>query len=274
GSGMRPTAGPGMCWGGPPIAPPMWRSTRGAGRVALKSSPMKPPGSAKAFPGWGATVPRIAGAVAARPQPGGGAARGEPAAGGGSRVGHLAEAGLSRGGGIWQAPPGAAAAPAAGPAPPARAAAPCRLRPGCPRGGLDHDPGPGTRGARGVRGRPGAVAGEQAPCPAIAPGRPVSPARLAPMPALWLCLLREAPQPECPERQAARVRLLSLPGHRRVSLWRLAGLSEYAGTDRSVGPGGVAGSLYVAEPPRATGGGITAGLAAGDAHPPHAAGHH
>src|SRR4029453_11854084 len=100
---------------------------------------------------------------------------------------------------VGQAPRGPAAAPAAGPAPPARAAAPCRLRPGCPPGGLEHDPRPSAGGASGGRGRPGAAGGEQAPCPAtIAPGRLVSAARLAPMPALWLCLLRDTPQPECP----------------------------------------------------------------------------
>ena len=33
------------------------------------------------------------------------------------------------------------------------------------------------------------------------------------MPALWLCLLWEAPQLQCPPGQAARVRLLPLPGH-------------------------------------------------------------
>src|SRR5215510_8751266 len=180
-------------------------------------------------------------------------------------VGHLEESGLSRHRGVWQDPPGAPAAPAAGPAQPARAAASCRLRQRCPARGLDPDSGPSARGARGVRGRPGAVAGEQAPCPAtIAPGRLVSAARLAAMPALWLCLLRETPQPEGPQRPAACVRLLPLSGHRCLPLWGRAHLSEYAGADRPVGPGGVAGSLYLADPPGAPGGGIPAALAAGD----------
>src|SRR5439155_21993912 len=139
--------------------------------------------------------------------------------------------------------------------------------------GLDHDPRPGTRRTRGLRGGPGTVAGEQAPCPSIAPGRLVSAARLAPMPALWLCLVWETPQPECSQRQAPRVRLLPLPGHRCLPVWRRAGLSEYAGTDRSGRPGGLAGSLYLAGPSRAPCGGISAPLAAGDRRQTPAAGH-
>src|SRR5262249_25716280 len=142
----------------------------------------------------------------------------------------------------------------------------CRLRPGCSSGGLDPDPGPSARGARGVRGRPGAVAGEQAPCPAtIAPRHPISAARLAPMPAVWLCLLWQTPQSERPQRPPALLCLLPLSGDGCLPLWRRAPLPEYAGTDRPVGPGGMAGSLYLADPPGAAGGGIPASLAARDA---------
>src|SRR5262249_2159375 len=141
-------------------------------------------------------------------------------------------------------------------------------------GGLAPDPGPSARGARGVRGRPGTVAGEPAPCPAIAPGRPVSPARLAPMPALRLCLLRAVPPPECPARPAACVRLFPLSGDGCLALWGRAPLPPYAGAARPVGPGGVAGSLCFTAPPGAPGGGILASLAATDAHPTPAAGHH
>src|SRR5262249_23276925 len=126
---------------------------------------------------------------------------------------------LSRGGGVWQDPPGAAAAPAAGPAPPARAAAPGRLRPGCPPGGLDHDPSPRARGARGVRGRPGPVAREQAPCPPSAPRGLVSGGRAGPLAALWRCLRWQTPEPQCPQRPTARLRLLPLSGDRRLPLW-------------------------------------------------------
>src|SRR5262249_56179376 len=97
----------------------------------------------------------------------------------------------------------------------------------------------------------GAVAGEQASCPASVPWRPVSAARLAPMPAVWLCLLWETPESECAERQAARLRLLSLSGDGCLSLWRRAHLSEYPVPTGPVGPGGVAGSVYLADPPRA-----------------------
>src|SRR5262245_66502072 len=139
-------------------------------------------------------------------------------------VGPLEESGLSRHRGVWQDPLGAPAAPAAGPAQPARAAASCRLRQRCPARGLDPDSGPRARGARSVRGGPGTVARKPATCPAIAPGRLVSAARLAAMPALWLCLLWHTPEPERPQRPPPRLRLLPLPGHGCVSLWGRAPL--------------------------------------------------
>jgi hypothetical protein len=163
--------------------------------------------------------------------------------------------------------------PPAGPAQPARAATPRGVDHCCPARRLEHDPGPGTRGARGVRGGPGAVAGEQAPCPAIAPGRPVSAARRAALSALGLCLLWETPESECPPRPTAPIRLFPLPGPECVPLWRRATRSEDAGPDGSVGPGGLAGRLHVVGPPRAARGGISAPLAAGDAHQPHALAH-
>ena len=70
------------------------------------------------------------------------------------------------------------------------------------------------------------------------------------------------PQPGA-GRQASRVRVLPLPGDGCVSLWRRARLSEYPGPDGSAGPGRLAGSRYVAGPPGATCGGISAPLATG-----------
>src|SRR5262245_13855730 len=93
------------------------------------------------------------------------------------------------------------------------------------------------------------------------------------MPALWLCLLWQTPEPQRPQRQTARLRLLPLSGDRRLPLWGRAYLPEYAGTDGPVGPGRVARSLYLADAPRAARGRIPASLAARDAHQPHAAGH-
>ena len=87
------------------------------------------------------------------------------------------------------------------------------------------------------------AAGKQTPCAPVAPGRLVSAARVVAMPALWLCLLWQTPEPECPQRQTAGVRLLPLFGDGCLPLWRRAHLSQYAGADRSVGPGSVAGSL-------------------------------
>src|SRR5262249_1812760 len=129
---------------------------------------------------------------------------------------------------------------------------------GWPVGGVDDDAGPRGGGARGMRGRPGAVAGEQSPCAAIAPGRPLSAARVAPMPTLWRSLLREPPEPERPQRQTARLCLLPLSGDGCLSLWGRAHLPQYAGADRPVGRGGVAGSLYLADPSGAARGRIPA----------------
>ena len=184
--------------------------------------------------------------------PGGrGDPHGEDRVGSACGVGHLEASSLSRDRGLWHDAAGAAAAPAARPAPPARATAPRRVHERCPAGGLAHHPGPGARRARGMRSAPGTMAGEEAPCAPSAPGGPVSAARLAPMPALWVCLLWETPQPEGPQRPTARRRLLPLSGHRRVALWRRTGLSEDAGTDRSGGPGGLAGRGDLAGAPRA-----------------------
>jgi hypothetical protein len=188
-------------------------------------------------------------------------------------VGPLEASSLARDRGLWEDAAGAAAAPAARPAPPSRATAPCRVHERCPAGGLEHQPGPGARRARGMRSGPGTMAGAEAPCPPIAPGGPVSAARLAPMPALGGGLLWETPQPEGPHRPTARLRLFPLSGHRRVSLWRRTGLSAYPGTDRSSGPGGLAGSVSLAGAPRAARGGISAPLAAGDRRQTPASGH-
>ena len=163
-------------------------------------------------------------------------------------MGHLEASGLSRHRGVWQDTPGTTAPPAACPAPPAQAAAACRLRQRCPARGLAPDTGPCARGARGVRGSPGPVASKQASCPAIAPGRRVSAARLTAMPPRWLCLLWQTPEPECPQRPPPRLRLLPLPGDRGVSLWWRAPLPEYAGAHGPLGAGGLAGSLELAGP--------------------------
>src|SRR5262249_58335432 len=82
------------------------------------------------------------------------------------------------------------------------------------------------------------------------------------MPAVWLCLLWETPESEGAERQAARVRLLSLSGDGCLSLWGRAPLSECAGADGPVGPGGVAGSVYLADSPRAARRGLSTPVAA------------
>lgn len=103
---------------------------------------------------------------------------------------------------------------------PARTATPCRLRPGCSLGGLEHDPRASARGARALRGCPGAVAREQAPWAAIAPRRPVSAARRAPMPAVWVGLRWQTPQSERPQRPPAGLRLLPLSGDGCLPLWR------------------------------------------------------
>src|SRR2546427_3650209 len=117
-------------------------------------------------------------------------------------------------------------------------------------------------GARGGGGGPGAIAGESTPCPAVASRGALFAPRPAAMPALWLCLLWEAPQPQCPQGQAACVRLLPLLGHRCVPLRGGTRLSEYPGADGSGGPRRLAGSLYIAGAPRAPGGGISAPVAA------------
>src|SRR5919109_5171181 len=75
----------------------------------------------------------------------------------------------------------------------------------------------GHRGARAVRRRPGAVAGESTPRPAIPPWRPGSAARLGAVSAVWLCLLWQTPQPQGsqgPPRAYAYYRCLGTDAYR------------------------------------------------------------
>src|SRR5207237_10063183 len=124
-------------------------------------------------------------------------------------------------------------------------------------------PGASACGARGGGGGPGAIAGESTPCPAVASRGALFAPRPAAMPALWLCLLWEAPQPQCPQGQAACVRLLPLLGHRCVPLRGGTRLSEYPGADGSGGPRRLGGSLYIAGESPAPGGGVAAPCASG-----------
>src|SRR5712675_3101826 len=72
-------------------------------------------------------------------------------------------------------------------------------------------------GCRSVRLRPGAVAGESAPCPPEPPWSALPLARAGVLRSLWLRLLRQGDQPIQAQRPPSQLRLLSLPGHRRVS---------------------------------------------------------
>src|SRR5205823_3598187 len=159
---------------------------------------------------------------------------------------------------------GTLAAPPARPAGAAAATAARGLDRGRAPGGLVSSPRPCDCGARGVCSRPGAVAGEPTPRPAVAAWRAVSAPGRGPVPAVWVCLLRQTSQPKCPQRPAPRLRVLPLPGDGCVPLWLRAGLSEYASAHRPARSGRLAGSLYVVGPPGAAGGGISAPLAAGD----------
>jgi hypothetical protein len=93
--------------------------------------------------------------------------------------------------------PGSRGGPGRPVSPPRRVVSYSRARPG---------------GAGGGGRRPGTIAGESPPCPAITPRSPVLAPRPAPMPALWLGLLWEAPQSQRPQGQAACLRLLGPAG--------------------------------------------------------------
>ena len=122
-------------------------------------------------------------------------------------------------------------------------------------------PGPCACRPRGVCRGPGTIAGESPPCAAIPARRALFAPRLGPVSALWLCLLWETPQPQCPQREAAGVRVLPLPWDGCVPLWRRTDLSEYPSADRSARCGGVARGLNAARPPGAPRRGIPASVA-------------
>src|SRR5712691_10697710 len=141
-----------------------------------------------------------------------------------------------------------------------------RLHGGRAAGGVVPSSRAGSRGARGLCCCPGAIAGQSTPRPAIAPRCVVCAPRLGAVSARRLCLRWETAQPQRPERPTPHVRLLPLPGHGRVPLWRRAHLSEYAGADGSLGRGRLGGSLYVAGASRAARGGISAPVPTRHAH--------
>src|SRR6516162_6416583 len=186
-------------------------------------------------------------------------------------MGHVEESRVYGHGSIWEDTASTPPPPAARPARSPLATATGGLHRGrAPRGLVPH-PGACTRGARGVCGRPGAIALESTPRTAITPGCAVSAARVAPVPPVWLCLLRETPESQRSQGQPPRLCLLPLLGHRCVSLRRRTRLSEYPGADGSSRARRLAGSLYVAGAPGAPGGGISAPIAAGGPchrHPP------
>jgi hypothetical protein len=166
------------------------------------------------------------------------------------------ESRVSGDGGVWQDPPGAPPPTAAGAARAPAPAPPGGLDGRCAPGGLVLHPGPRACGVRGVRSGPGAMTGESTPCPAVTARRPLSPAGRRPVPAVRLCVLWETPQPPRSQGQAAGIRLLPVLRHRRVSLWRGAGLSQYPGTDGSARPGRLAASRDLTGTSGAVGRGI------------------
>ncbi len=86
-----------------------------------------------------------------------------------------------------------------------------------------------------VCGGPGAIAGQSTSRPAISAGDVLSAPGPSAVPALWLCVLWDTAQSQCPQGQTPGVRLLSMLGHRCVSLWRRADLSEYPTLEAQLG---------------------------------------
>ena len=81
------------------------------------------------------------------------------------------------------------------------------------------------------------------------------------MSAVWLCLLRHTDQSHRGQGQDPSLRVFPVLGNGCLSLWRGTGLYQSPGSDRSLGPHGVAGSLGIAGPPRTRGGSISASVA-------------
>src|SRR2546430_1507834 len=189
------------------------------------------------------------------------------------RLGHVEESRIYRDSGLWQNAAGTPPPPVARPPWPPLAAAPGGRHGGRPPRGLAPHSRACARGARGVYGRPGAMARESTSCAAITPWSTVSAARFAPVQPVWRCLRRETPEPQRPQGQTPRLCLLPLLGHRCVPLRGGTRLSEYPDADGSGGSRRLAGSLYVTGAPRATGGGISASVAARDPRPPYAPRH-
>src|SRR5262245_26592334 len=105
------------------------------------------------------------------------------------------------------------------------------------------------------------------PRPAIAAGRAVSAARVAPVPPVWLGLRRETPEPQRSQGPTPRLCLLPRRGHRCVALRGRTPLAADPGADGSGGARRLAGRLYGAGAPGAPGGGIAAPVAAREPGP-------
>src|SRR5262245_30949937 len=171
-------------------------------------------------------------------------------------LGHLEKSSVYGPCGLWEDSARAAAPETAGAAGPSAAATQGHIELRCALPRLDSHPRARRRRARGVRRRAGAVGGNPSPCTAVPTGGPLSAAGLAAMSALWLCLLWQTLESECPQRPTTRLGVLSLCWHGCLSLWRPPSLSQYPGADRSPRAGSVAGSVCPRGTSRTVGAGV------------------